>query len=115
MWRVFAGDRVVERDAEALADEVRPAGRDAVDAGSRLAEELVPHLWHREQHDDRDGGHRDGLDPERVTGLRGGHGVLQKDDRIAPAHGRLQHPLRVGRRRRRGDHEPGKVRVERLE
>ena len=42
---------MVARDADALADEVRPAGGDAVDARARLADELVAHLRDGEQHD----------------------------------------------------------------
>ena len=41
--------------------------------------------------------------------------ALQEDDRIASPHGRLEHPLRIGRCGRRGDHQAGEVRVERLE
>ncbi len=50
---------MVERDPDSLADEVRAAGRDPVDARARLADELVPHLRHREQHDGRDARERD--------------------------------------------------------
>ena len=61
-----ADHRVRERDAHALADEVRATRGDAVDARVRLAHEVVSQLRHREQHRERDEPQRDERD-ERPT------------------------------------------------
>ena len=64
---------MVERDADSLADEVCPAGRDPVDPRARLADELVAHLRDGQEHDGGGGPETD-QDERRPAPPRDRHG-----------------------------------------